>query len=106
MEEGLWGLSWALPKPDVPGPSRDEGMASKMPTSEGEVPKNEPHDQGESTEDQTLFEPNPEDVAGIVISGDNDSDLTLEGMSSEQEAKLEGPGSTPVSSKETGDEGR
>ena len=52
-------------------------MASKMPTSEGEVPENEPCGQGESTEDQTLFEPDPEEVAEIVISGDDDSDLTI-----------------------------
>ena len=49
-----------------------------MPTSEGEVLENEPHGQGESTEDQTLFEPDLEEVAEIVISGDDDSDLTIE----------------------------
>ena len=53
-------------------------MASKMPASKGEVLENEPHGQGESTEDQPLFEPDPEEVAEIVISGDNDSDLTIE----------------------------
>ena len=53
-------------------------MASQMPTSKGEVLKNEPHGQGESTEDQTLFEPDPEEVAEIIISGDDDSDLTIE----------------------------
>ena len=78
MDEGLWGLGWAPPKPDVPGPSRDDGMASKMPTSEGEVLENEPHGQGESTEDQPLFEPDPEEVTEIVISGNDDSDLTIE----------------------------
>ena len=78
VDEGLWGLSWAPPKPAVPGPSRNDGMSSKMPTSEGEVPENEPHGQGESTEDQTLFEPDPEEVAEIIISGDDDSDLTIE----------------------------
>ena len=78
-DEGLWGLGWAPPKvPDVLGPSHDDGMTSKMPTSEGEVLENEPHGQGESPEDQTLFEPDPEEVAEIVISGDDDSDLTIE----------------------------
>ena len=77
-DEGLWGLGWAHPKPDVPGPSRNDGMASKMPTSEREVLKNEPHGQGESTEDLPLFEPDPEEVAEIIISGDDDSDLTIE----------------------------
>ena len=59
-DKGLWGLGWVPPKPAVLGPSRDDGMASKMPTSKGEVLENEPHGQGESTEDQTLFEPDPE----------------------------------------------
>ena len=77
-DEGLWGLGWAPTKPDVPGPSRNDGMASKMPTSEGEVLENEPHGQGERTEDQPLFEPDQEEVAEIIISGDDDSDLTIE----------------------------
>ena len=70
-DEGLWGLSWALPKPDALGPSCDNGMASQMPTSEGEVLESEPHGS------EPLFKPDPEEVAEIVISGDDDSDLTL-----------------------------
>ena len=77
-DEGLWGLGWGPPKPDVPGPSHDDGMASRMPASEGEVLENEPHGQGESHQDQPLFEPDPEEVAEIIISGDDDSDLTIE----------------------------
>ena len=53
-------------------------MASQMPISEGEVLENEPRGQGESTEDKPLFKPDPEEVAEIIISGDDDSDLTLE----------------------------
>ena len=30
VDEGLWGHGGAPPKPDVPGPSHDDGMASKM----------------------------------------------------------------------------
>ena len=71
-DEGLWGLDWALPKPDALGPSHDDGMASQMPTNEGEVLEKEPHGS------EPLFEPDPEEVAEIVISGDDDSDLTLE----------------------------
>ena len=72
VDEGLWGLNWALPKPDAPDPSHDDGMASQMPTSEGEVLEKEPHGS------EPLFEPDPEEVAEIIISGDDDSDLTLE----------------------------
>ena len=35
VDEGLWDHSWAPPKPDIPGPSHDDGVASKMPASEG-----------------------------------------------------------------------
>ena len=77
-DEGLWGHSWAPPKPDVPGPSHDDGMGPKMPASEGEVLENEPHDQGESHQDQPISEPDPEEVAEIVISEGDDDDLTIE----------------------------
>ena len=30
VDEGLWGCGWAPPKPDVPGPSHDDEMASKI----------------------------------------------------------------------------
>ena len=49
-----------------------------MPASEGEVLENEPRGQGESHQDQPLFEPDPKEVAEIIISGDDDSDLTIE----------------------------
>ena len=77
-DEGLWGLGWAPPKPYVPGPSHDDDMASKMLASEGEVLENEPHGQGESHQDQPLFEPDPEQIAEIVISEEDESDLTIE----------------------------
>ena len=78
VDEGLWGLSWTPPKPDVPGPSHDDGMASKMPASEREVLENEPHGQRESHQDQPLFEPDLEQIAEIVISKEDESDLTIE----------------------------
>ena len=62
-DENLWGPGWAPPKPDVPGPSHNDGIASKMPASKGEVLENEPHGQGESHQDQPLFKPDPEQIA-------------------------------------------
>ena len=56
-DKDLWGLDWVLPKPDTLGPSHDDGMASQMPTSEGEVLEKEP------CGSEPLFEPNPEEVA-------------------------------------------
>ena len=61
VDKGLWGLDWALPRPDAPGPPCDNGMASHMPTSEGEVLENEPYGS------EPLFEPDPEEVAEIII---------------------------------------
>ena len=78
MDEGLWGLGWALPKPDVMGPSHDEGMASRKPANEGEILEDEPHGQEESLWDQPLFEPNPEEVTEIIISEGDESDFPIE----------------------------
>ena len=77
-EEGLGGSGWVPPKPEASGPSRDAGETPQMPASKGEVPKSEPPDQGGSQRDQLLFELNPEEVAEVVISDDDDIDLTLE----------------------------
>ena len=71
-DKGLWGLDWALPKPDAPGPSCNDGMASQMPTSEGEVLEKESHGS------EPLFKPDPEEVAEIVISRDDESDFPIE----------------------------
>ena len=77
VDEGLWGHGWAPPKPDVLGPSHDNGMASKIRASEVEVLENEPHGQGESHQDQPPFEPDPEQIAEIIISEEYESDLTI-----------------------------
>ena len=77
-DEGLWGHGRAPPKPDVPSPSHDNGMASKIQASKGEALENEPRGQGESHQDQPPSEPDPEQVAEIIISEDDGSDLTIE----------------------------
>ena len=76
-DEGLWGHGWAPPKLDLPGPSHAEGIASKRPASEGEAQGPEPPGQGESHQDQPLFKPDPEQIAEIVISEGDESDLTI-----------------------------
>ena len=77
-DEGLWGHSWAPPKPDAPGPSHNAGVTPKMSASKGEVLESEPHDQGGGQRDQPLSEPDLEEVAAIVISKGDDNDLTTE----------------------------
>ena len=77
-DENLWGLGGVPPKPDVPGLSHDDGMASKMRASEGEVLETEPHGQGKSHQDQPPSKPDPEQIAEIIISEEDESDLTIE----------------------------
>ena len=77
VDENLWGLGGVPPKTDVPGPSHDDGMASKRPVSEGEVLEAEPWGQGESPQDQPLFEPDTEQVAEIVITESDEDDITF-----------------------------
>ena len=48
VDEDLWGHGRAPPKPDLPGPSHNEEIASKRPTGEGEAQGTEPPGQGES----------------------------------------------------------
>ena len=76
--EGLWGHGRAPAKLGAPSPSHDGGMVPKVQTGEGEVPENRPPDQGECDEDQPLPDPDPEEVAGVIILDDEDIDLTIE----------------------------
>ena len=76
-DEGLWGHSRAPAKPGAPGPSRDGEMVPKMQAGKEEALKNRPLDQGESDQDQPLPDPDPEEVAGVIISDDEDIDLTI-----------------------------
>ena len=78
VDESLWGLGGGPPKPDALGPSHNDGMASKTSTGEGVVPKIEPRGQEESTKDQPLFEPDPEDIAEVVISDSDEGDIVIE----------------------------
>ena len=77
-DEGLWGHSRAPAKPGAPDPSRDGGMVPKMQAGKGEVPENKPHDQGESNQDQPLSKPDPEEVAGVIISEDEEIFITID----------------------------
>ena len=65
-DEDLWDHSRAPPKPDVPGPSHDDGMASKIQASKGEAQDNEPPDQPPSEPAQLVI---PE----IVISEEDEA---------------------------------
>ena len=74
-DEDLWGHSGVPPKPDLPGPSHDEGIASKRPASEGEAQGTESPGQGESRQDQPPMESEQDDIPEIVISGDDESTI-------------------------------
>ena len=53
-------------------------MVPKMQTGKGEAPENRPHDHEESDQDQPLPKPDPEEVAGVIISDDEEIDLTID----------------------------
>ena len=65
-------------KLEAPGPSHDAGVIPQTLASKGEVSKCEPPDQGMSQHDPLMFEVNPEDAAEVIVSDDDDLDLTLE----------------------------
>ena len=53
-------------------------MILQMPASKGEVSKCEPPDQETSQHDLLMFEVNPEDAVEVIVSDDDNLDLTLE----------------------------
>ena len=76
-DENLWGHSRTPPKLDVPSPSHDDGVASKRQKSKGEAPENEPHGQAESHQDQPPSGPDLEQIAEIITSEGDESDITI-----------------------------
>ena len=78
MDEDLWGHGRAPPKPDVPSPSHDDGKAFKRPTNKRETQEDKSPGQGESPQDQPPLEPDLEEMAEIIISEGNESDITIE----------------------------
>ena len=69
---------WISLKLEAPGPSYKAGMIPQTPVSKGEVSKHESSDQGMSQHDPLVFKVNPEDIAEVIVSDDDDLDLTLE----------------------------
>ena len=53
-------------------------MVPKVEAGKGEAPEGKPRDPGESDQDQPLPDPDPEEVAEVVISDDEDLDITIE----------------------------
>ena len=76
-ENGMGDCGWIPLKSEAPGPSHNVGMTPQAPVSKG-VSKCKPLDQGTSQHDQLVFEVNPEVVAEVIVSDDDDLDLTLE----------------------------
>ena len=97
-DENLWGHGGVPPKPELPSPSHDEGIASKRPDSEGEAQGTEPPGQGESHQDQPPMESEQDDITEIVISEDDESTIQEPQGSLHQEVNQ----STPVTFQEVG----
>ena len=77
-EEGLWGRNRTPARPDVLGPSRNGRLVPHMQMGEVEAKENKLCEQGGIDLDQTLPGPDPEDVAAVVISGDDETDLPID----------------------------
>ena len=88
-DENLWGLGGVPPKPDLPGPSHDKGIASKRPASKGEAQGTEPPGQGESHQDQPPMESEQDDITESVISGDDESTIQEPQGSSTPKSELD-----------------
>ena len=69
---------WIPPKTEAPGPSHEAGVIPQTPASQGEVSKCKPPDQGMSQRDLPMFKVDPEKVAEVIVSDDDDLDLLLE----------------------------
>ena len=106
-EEGLWGRGWAPTKPDSSGPSREGEMIPKVPTSEMVATWSKLGEQGEEDPDKTITEPDPVEVAAVVILDDEDTDLPIDippaastpkrepGLSQKQPLEERGPHTSP-----------
>ena len=78
VEEGLWGHNGTPARPGVLGPSCNGGLVPHMQTAEVEAEENKLHEQGGINLDQTLLGPDPEEVAAVVISDDDEADLPID----------------------------
>ena len=76
--DAMGGCAGIPLKSEVPGPSHAAGMIPPMPASKGEVSKCKPPNQETSQCDTLLFEVNPKDAVEVIVSDDDDLDLTLE----------------------------
>ena len=76
-EDCMGGHGWIPLKLEAPGSSHDAGMTPQTPASKGEVSKHKPLDQGSSQHNQLVLKVNPEDIVKVIVSDDDDLDLTL-----------------------------
>ena len=60
-----------------------------MQMDEVKAKENKPYEQGENDPDQTLLEPDPEEVAAVVISDDNEADLPIDMPQAASTPKIE-----------------
>ena len=74
----MWGHSGAPTRPDAPGPTHDGGLVPQMEMGRVEAKEHKPCNQGGIDLDQTLLGPDPEEVAAVVISDDDETDLPID----------------------------
>ena len=76
--DGVGAHGWTPPKMEAQGPSHEVGVIPQTPASKGEVSKCKSPDQEMSQHDPLVFKVNPEEVGEVIVSDDDDLDLTLE----------------------------
>ena len=117
-EEGLWGCIWDPAKPEEPGPSSNGEVVPRMQMGGVEAKWNKLGEQGEVDLDKTLLEPDPEEVAAVVIWDDDDADLPIDipqatsmpksepGLSQKQPLEEQSPNTSPPKKQATENEER
>ena len=76
--DGVGARGWIPPKMEALDSSHEVGVIPQTLVSKGEVSKHELLDQEMSQCDPLVFEVNPEEVVEVIVSDDDDLDLTLE----------------------------
>ena len=89
MKEGLWGCNGAPAGPDAPGPSLISGSAPHVRVAKVETEGNKLCKQGGIDLDQTLPGLNPENVAPVIISHDDETDFPVDTPQAASTPKVE-----------------
>ena len=78
VEGSLWGHNRTPTRSDAPGRSHLGGLIPPMQMAEVEAEENRSCEQGGINLNQTLCGPEPENMAAVIISDDDEADLPID----------------------------